>query len=130
MAEQQKFIGGVIAATVIERVVGEALKRVAKRPDVAMEQRDVPVVAHEVTKQVKDEIGSRVAHATNTEPAYKSRVTIGSVMAFVGAVVGVYQLYTDGRPDSWETYSPHIGVIFGSLFALYGRWISTKPLGE
>lgn len=126
--EKQPFLGGVIAGKVIEVVVGKALDRVAKSPSLSLEPKDVPAVKQIVAESVKTELAKRDDFASNREPVYRSPVTIGSAMTLLSAVVGIYNLWTGGAPIG-EEYYPHVTIILGSLFALWGRWFAKRPLG-
>lgn len=128
--QKQAFIGPLIATKAIDFALDKVLDRFAKSPNTSLEKKDVPAIKVAVEKEVVKELDARVEHVTNTEPAYQSRVTIGSSFAVLAAVAAIGQLYTDGVVNTWEDYSPHAVVIAGGLFALYGRWIAKKPIGR
>jgi hypothetical protein len=132
--QQQPFIGSIVGAAIakkaIQIAVDKAVDKFAKSPSTSLKPSDAPAMKQVVVKEAEKEIEARVEHVTNTEPAYQSRVTIGSVLAIVSAAVSILQMLTDNRINSWEDYSPHIGVVAGAAFALYGRWVAQKPLGR
>lgn len=128
--EPQKFLGPIIAATIVEKVVGAVLERLAKSKDVSLTKKDVPVVREAVTQEVTKEYNSRIEHATNNEPAIKSRVVQGSAGTIILAITGVVQMWFDGIPNTPADYMPHVGVIATALWAIYGRLRARKPVGE
>lgn len=128
-AMRSNILGGAIAGIVLDRVAAPIVENivdnvVGKGVDVLTDR-----VKQDVTKQAVHEIEKVIQHKTNNEPALQSRVTLGSLTAIIGAAVGIFQMYFDGMPNTWEDYAPHASVIGGALFALYGRWAAKKPLG-
>ncbi len=129
MTQKQEFLGGLIAGKVIEKVVGLALDKVAKSPSISLQPKDVPAVEQIVAEAVKTELGKREEHITNSEPVYQSRVAQGTLAAFLFAAGGTVQLWTDGLANTPQDYVPHVVVIIGTAWALYGRFIAKKPFG-
>lgn len=130
MSEPQKFVGTLIAKTALEIAIDKVLKRAAKSPNISLEQRDVAVIREAVKDEAEWELNARVEHVSNAEPFYQSRVSMGSILAVVSAGIAIAQMLTDNVPNTWEEYSPPIGVVAGGLYALYGRWIAKKPFGK
>lgn len=116
-------IPAIILSALVPLIV-DGIKEATKKSTVKIPGNDIKVITDEVVAKV----GPVVANATNNEPAYKSRVTMGSVVAIMGALVGIYNLWNDGVYNSWEEYSPHVSVVLGAVYALYGRWIAKKPI--
>lgn len=122
-------LGGLLAGKILETVIGKALDKVAKSPSISLEPKDVPAVQDIVARTVKEELASREAHVTNTEPAYQSRVAQGSLASVLGAVALIAQLWTDGIENSPQDYVPSVVVLVGALWSLYGRFVASKPFG-
>ncbi len=98
----------------------------AKQADNTLAKRDVP----EITAAVAKEVNSIVVNATNNEPWFQSRVTLGAIVTLVG---GVYQLvldFTDGTMPTADSLTAQLGIIAGAAVVLYGRWVARKPIGE
>lgn len=88
---------------------------------------DVPAIANKVLMAVEPVI----AHATNNEPWYQSRVTIGSYIAMAAPVVGplIGHSFSPEEQALITTVVAGILTIGGAGLALYGRWFAKKPLG-
>lgn len=129
MTQQQNFIGGLIAGKVIELVVGKALDTVAKSPKLSLEAKDVPAVKSIVVDSVKNELALHEQHATNNEPAYRSRVAQGSLAAALMASSMIVSLWTDGVPNAPTDYTEPVLILVGAAWALYGRFVAKKPMG-
>lgn len=71
-----------------------------------------------------------VKNATNSEPWYQSRVTLGALGAIIGGVYTLILDFTDGSPPSVEVLTAQLGVIGSAALTLYGRWRAKRPLGE
>lgn len=107
-----------------------------KTVDNVLSRHDVPVPQEEVA-QVTDKVINAIAkqpvvqHLTNNEPWYKSRVTLGAMMAALSGILGLL-----GHSFPAEVQGQIIDFVIaalplvGGLFALYGRWVAKKPLGE
>lgn len=98
-------------------------------PDTKAVAADRPVITEAVLKQV----APIVAHATNSEPWYQSRVTWGAILAGVAGLLGVV-----GKADLLPAELQ--GQIIDGLIAaaplismgvvLYGRYVAKKPIGS
>jgi hypothetical protein len=127
---KQPLIGGLIAGKVIELVVGKALDRVAKSPSISLQKPDVPAVREIVAAAVKEELSQHVAHATNTEPAYKSRVSQGSLLIAMTAATDLVRLWQDGIENTPADYATPAVALVGVAWVLYGRFVASKPFGS
>jgi len=85
----------------------------------------------EITNAVVDEIGPVVAHVTNTEPWYQSRVTLGAILTAVAGVVGIFG-YAFPAEVQGKVIEATIALapLVGAAITLYGRWVAKKPLGS
>lgn len=126
---QQNFIGGLIAGKVLDTVIGRVLDKVAGNPKISLEPADVPAVREVVAETVRQELAAREHHATNSEPAYRSRVAQGSLAAGLMASSMIVSLWTDGVPNAPTDYTEPVLILVGAAWALYGRFIAKKPFG-
>lgn len=129
MSQQQNFLGPLLAGKVLETVIGRVLDKVAVNPKISLEPTDVPAVREVVAETVRRELEAREQHSTNSEPAYQSRVAQGSLASFLGAAALFAELWTNGVPDAPTLYVAPVTILFGSVWALYGRFIAKKPVG-
>jgi hypothetical protein len=141
------LLGGLvtgIAVDVLKDVVGGALAKAAKDPDLPVTRDKVPElvkvvvdeVAPAVVKQIAPKVEAQVKsieeNAANAEPWYQSRVVIGtivSLLAIGGGFLGV-QIDALAQGEIVDNAIKIIGAA-GALFALYGRLrAGLKPLGK
>lgn len=109
----------------IAHAVTDAVIDAARDPRTDTTAADAGIVSAAVVK----EVGPILEHATNNEPFYQSRVMIGSIGTIVTSVFGIIALYSAGVTDG-ELYAAPISGIIGASFAIYGRLLATKPLGQ
>lgn len=99
----------------------------------AIDKPSTPVaenVANQVAVAVTNEVAPILVHATNTEPWYASRVTIGALLGGVGALYTLILDFYTPPPPTTEILLAQLTVIVGSVTTLYGRWRAIKPLGS
>jgi hypothetical protein len=132
MAQKASLIGGVIVTTILDKVLDKVLAKVAESPHLSLDKKDVTAVKEVIVKEVNNEVEARDKFATNNEPAYKSPVTIGSFGSFMIAVGNLWTIFSDGSLGQDEINGAAMwgSVVLGSLFALWGRWMAKRPLGE
>ena len=129
MTQQQNFLGPLIAGKVLETIIGRVLDKVAVNPKISLAPTDVPVVREVVAQTVRRELAVREQHATNSEPAYQSRVAQGSVASILGALALIAELWTTGVPDGPTLYVGPATILVGAAWALHGRFVAKKPFG-
>lgn len=118
MSTAQQKLETKIAAAVIN-VVGD--------PTVPAQ----PAAAAPIIDAVTAKIAPEIIAATNNEPWYQSRVTLGAILAAAAGVVGIF-----GYAFPAEVQGKVIdliialGPVIGGGIALYGRWAARKPIGE
>lgn len=84
-----------------------------------------------ITSKVMSEVAPIVAHATNNEPWWQSRVTLGALMAAVAGVLGIFgYAFPEETQGKVMDLVIALGPIIGAGLALYGRWAAKKPLGS
>lgn len=84
-----------------------------------------------ITSKVMSEVAPIVANATNSEPWYRSRVTLGALLAAIAGVLGIFgfSLAPEDQSKILDLIVA-IGPVVGGALALYGRWVAKKPLGQ
>lgn len=86
--------------------------------------------AGQVASKVLTEVAPIVAHVTNTEPWYQSRVTWGAIIAVAGPLLSVLGVSSDILdPDLAVSISTAVVSVVGGALTLYGRWKARKPIG-
>lgn len=102
---------------VVEAVVGDAIA--TRRPDPAAVAREAAAAVEPV-----------VAHATNAEPWYASRVTWGAIVSLLTPVLALAGWSLDEADrDAVVTTILAVGPAIGAVVTLYGRWAATRPIG-
>ena len=105
----------------VREVAAQAVRDAAQDTSNTLSPRDAPAVAEAVTQK----LAPVIAHATNTEPWYQSRVMWGAILAAAAPVAVAL-----GLDISWidsETLAA-LGAAVGAGITLYGRWKARKPL--
>lgn len=116
-----------IAAAVAD-IAKVAVRDAIKDPGTPLHSELPRMAARDVAETVEAKVAPVVAHLTNNEPWYQSRVALGSIGTMVTSAFGLYGLWAAGIHEG-DLYAPLIAAEFGAAFALYGRFIATKPLG-
>lgn len=85
----------------------------------------------EIVEAVEAKVAPIVAHVTNSEPWYQSRVTLGAILAAAAGVLGLfgYAFPSEAQGKVLDLVIA-LAPIIGGGFALYGRWAAKKPLGS
>jgi len=86
--------------------------------------------ARPIINAVSEKIAPAIVHATNNEPIWQSRVTIGAVAGLIGGTYGLVLDFLDGTLPTAESLTAQVVVIAGAALTLYGRWAAKKPIGE
>lgn len=86
-----------------------------------------------VTSKVFNQIGPLIAHLTDSEPWYQSRVTWGVIIAAVSTIakpfIGELPIDAAQTADVVNALAT-AGQGIGFALTLYGRWKAKKPLGS
>lgn len=125
-----------ILTTVLLPAIGEIVQQVIRSPRNDAPPAQAPLIAAEVERQVREsaavrEVAAQVEYATNAEPWYQSRVTIGAIVSIGAGVCGLLGLAVS--PQDVETIvavATAAGTLVGGLVTLYGRWVAKTPLGR
>jgi hypothetical protein len=99
----------------------------------AIGQRVRPELIATVTEKLATQVNTDpiIQNATNSEPALRSRVVVGSLSVVAGAVgVILVEVTTYDFPNyQWDVLGPALVTLWGGGYALYGRlWAGLKPL--
>lgn len=91
-----------------------------------------PGLSEDVAARAVDTLKSDPAfdHATNAEPWYRSRVTVGALLSAAAPILGLVglQLSPESR-DVLVAVIVALGGVVGPALTLYGRWAAKTPLG-
>lgn len=100
----------------------------------ALKRDDVPVNnadAHQIAERVAQQVAPIIVNQTNQEPWFRSRVIWGSIVAILGGVLQLYGYSFNADDQAMAVDLIGQGITFaGTLFALYGRLVAKKPLGQ
>lgn len=111
----------------VRTAIVKGVAKAASDPDLSTDRSDVSAV----TSKVFTEVAPIVAHVTNQEPWYQSRVTLGSILALVA---GILSLFGYAFPSELQGQIIDLVLagapLIGGALALYGRWVAKKPLGS
>lgn len=117
----------------IVQAASDAVQETAEKPTNEMSPTAVAEAQPQLDANIQQKVTNAVAHVTNTEPWYQSRVTIGNYIAIAAAIAGVFGVVVE--QDSILTWTeiiylgaPVVVGVAGSAFSLYGRWKAKKPL--
>jgi hypothetical protein len=111
----------------------EAVKEVAEKPSNTLSPTAVHESERSLEAAIERKVATTVAHLTNNEPWYQSRVTIGSYLAIFMSILGLFGVVVDEETQrTWTELiflgAPMVIAAAGGLFSLYGRWRAKNPL--
>lgn len=122
----------------IDKAVDKAVDKVVQSPSIDVSQKEAAPVRELVSNEVKKSVGAIVEHATNNEPWYRSRVTIGSIVAItspitsrlLSAIIGeTVTINAEEQAAITDLLMALISAIGGG-YSIYGRLIARKPIGR
>lgn len=109
--------------TEVITAVADAVRATIKRDDVPAQNGAI--------KPIVDAVAPIVAHTTNNEPWYQSRVTIGAIVSIAIPALGALGISSDVvDADQLTAILVAAGSLAGGALTLYGRWKAKKPLGS
>lgn len=108
--------------TAVITALAEAVSATVKRDDVPAQSGAI--------KPIVDAVTPIVANATNNEPWFQSRVTIGAIVSIAVPALGALGVSADVvDADQLTALLVALGSLIGGAITLYGRWKARKPLG-
>ncbi|GEC33570.1 hypothetical protein N181_25220 [Sinorhizobium fredii USDA 205] len=107
------------------KIIGAVVSAVGN-PAVPAQPGAVSPIVEAVTSKILPEI----INATNNEPWYRSRVTLGALLAAISGILGAfgYALPAELQGNVIDLIIA-LGPVVGGALALYGRWAAKKPIG-
>ncbi len=106
--------------------VVKAVQKAAASPDTATKPQDAAIVA----SNILTEVVPIVAHATNNEPWWQSRVTWGAILSIVATILGIFGLTFPAELQGQVLTAIMAAIpLVGGIVTLIGRWVAKKPLG-
>jgi len=111
----------------LESQIAGAVSDAVAKPSV---NADATAIAP-ITQAVMEEVQPRIDYLTNAEPWYLSRTTLGAMIIIITRLLAHF-----GHEIPPELHGAILdlliafGPYFGAGLALWGRWISKKPLGR
>jgi len=117
MTTTKDILKSAITAGVIEAI---------QSPTTSANQSD----QKEIIATVQAAAAPVVAHITNTEPWYQSRVSLGAIIAAAAGIASIFG-YAFPAEMQGKVIDAVIALapLVGGALALYGRWVAKKPLG-
>lgn len=113
-------------------IINEVVKAI-KHKDVPLNSPAPVVAAEEISNAVVTRIAAipEAQMVTNTEPWYKSRVTLGAIVSIIASALAVagFQLTPEDMEGIVSSVLALISAL-GGIYALYGRWKARVPIGD
>jgi uncharacterized protein YcfJ len=116
------------AAEMLKSKISTAVIETVQRSDVDASPNAIAPIVNAVTAK----IAPQIINATNQEPWYQSNVTWGSIVAIASPIVGqiVGHQFTAEEQAMVTATITAAGAAIGGAWALWGRWVAKKPLGQ
>jgi len=114
-------------------VVADALAKQADNKSNDLTAADATKITPQVSKEVNKEVNAIVTNITNQEPWYQSRVIIGAAISMIAQLARVAGVQLDITPEDQEAVvnlALSVLSLAGVAFALYGRMVVQKPMGQ
>src|SRR5262245_47786917 len=112
-------------ATDIKSKIETAVTSAVSDPKVRAQVSAIPSILAAIEPVV-----DQFLHSTNNEPWYRSRVTWGTIITFLGAVLMLFNIdfSADLQKQVLDLVMAAVPIV-GGLVTLYGRWRATVPIG-
>jgi len=125
----------MIVADILTGAIRGAVEQVVRSPLNNAPREQSREIASQVIQEVRQnpvvkEIVAKATHATNSEPWYQSRVTIGALVSMGAGAAGLFGFAVS--PEDAEAIigiTMAAGTAVGGAITLYGRWVAKKPIG-
>lgn len=90
---------------------------------------DNAVIKRNVAVEVERQLAPRIAHETNNEPWFRSRVTWGALASTLAGISTLIMVFTTSPLDFEQLYIA-LMAIGGGLTTIWGRWAAKTPIGQ
>lgn len=110
----------------IKDAIADGVNVAVNSPSTDATSKDKPVIA----KAVTDALTPIILNATNNEPWYQSRVTLGALATLLGGSYNLVLQFVNHTPPTTDSFIAQATTLAGAAFVLYGRFIAKKPLGS
>ena len=120
---------GRIAATIGDAAEHEIVRAIAD-PTIPVRSEAPPVAGAAIAGQIEAAIRPIIAHATNGEPFWRSRVFWGAMLSLATPLLALAGVTLE--PDEREAVVTTVLLVppvAGALVALWGRFGATRPIG-
>lgn len=119
------------AAKIVANEVKDVVVKSIQDPETDLESSSPHLTASEIAQQVASAVDAVVAHLSDNEPWYQSRVVWGSIISLGGTIAALFGLNVSQEVQANYTSLAVIlaPVVVGGATALYGRYFARKPLG-
>jgi len=122
----------------VASAVKKPLDAAAKAPQISLDKKDVTKVSSDVINSVTDEVevaqkevDATIKNLENKEPWYQSRVIWGTLFTGAFQIASMLGIKTGTIDAESLTNIVMQGVsLAGAAYALYGRLVTNKPIGE
>lgn len=119
----------------VRGVVSRILHEESKKTTTDFTPKDAttiaPLISTKVEAKLSKDVNSVITNLTNQEPWYRSRVIVGTGVSLLSFGARFAGLHLDVIDQSTITQMVLDGAtILGSAYALYGRLVVNKPMGE
>ena len=118
------------AAQRLASALAPSIAAAAARSGAPLAAAEMPALGAAVAEAIAAD--PALHHAANAEPWYRSRVTLGAIVAGLSPLIGLvagHELGADER-SLLVDLAMAAGSLAGALIALHGRWVARVPLGR
>lgn len=128
----------ILARDAMRPVLAQAIGAALADPAVPVQATGGPIAERAVAAAVAGEAADRagaalaplLAHATNGEPWYRSRVTWGAIVAGLAPLAGLFgEALSAEHQEGVVQVLVAAGTLAGAGLALWGRWQARRPIG-
>lgn len=117
-------------AAAIGAAAQQEIARAIDDPAIPVRSDAAPVASSRIASQIEEVVRPIVAHATNQEPFYRSRVFWGATLSLATPILALAGVSID--PEQQEAIVTTVLLVppvIGGLTALYGRFAAVRPIG-
>ena len=115
-----------LTTAIAKRILEGVIEKKITQPNVPVHDANVGKVAEAAAEAAAPVL----VHATNNEPWYQSRVTLGSGFVVLTSIGTIGGMLTGAVEFDVAVLAANLATLLGAGFALYGRYAAKKPLGQ